>query len=270
MESPNMQEISQYIRLADAILYIAKQGFFVRLCGTTKEIVHFLLESIFWVDNHIDSLDSFNRGQAVKAILHYLGGEENLKIDAELEVRKSLAVLKDILDKSSEAQRVEFLSKASAVFACNNILFSARTPREFVLEREKEARSTADMILALADELGSSKKFAEFLREAAVIGNMIDSIEDAREDRACGKLAIDPTRLYFALAQKALTRAVTAIKIHPQKRNVIGLGLTWLLRHVGLKSNVPWQAEEILPGHARIRPSCAIPSAAGLCGALRK
>ncbi|MDD5586356.1 MAG: hypothetical protein PHY92_05295 [Alphaproteobacteria bacterium] len=239
-----MQEIAQYTRAANAIIHIAEQGFFASLHEKTKEIVCSLMQSMGWVDLYVDALDKPQREWAVKNILRYLGGKETLAINDRLEVHQSLVVLKSILDESAETQKLEFLKKTEEVFDSGKTMSSTRNPRKYITEREREAASTADMILALASELGANKRFAVFLREAAIVGNLIDSIEDAQDDAACGKIVIKPSRLYFALAQKTLTHTLTLVKRHPQKRNAIGLGLTWLLRQMGLKTKVPWYANE--------------------------
>lgn len=241
------QEISQYIRTANLIIRTAEHGFFDSLNEKTKEAVHTLMQCMFWVDRYVDVLDESRRKQVEKNIIGYLGKKEQLAIENELEVCKSLAVLKDILDEFTDTQRLEFLNKTAAVFDSGRKLSSARTPREFIQEREEEAKSTADMILILASELGANEKFANFFREVTIVGNLIDSIEDARDDKSSGKIAVKPIQIYFSLAQKTLTHMVTVIKMHPQKKEAFGVALTWILRHVGLKSEVPWQAKEHFP-----------------------
>jgi hypothetical protein len=238
-----MENTSQYTRAANAIIYMAERGFFDSVSENTKEIFSSLMKSMFWVNRYVDALDKSWQGCAIRNILDYLDGKENLAIKGEARVCESLFILKNLLDNSSDAQRTEFLNKTKEVFDSGRKFSSTRNPREFIEEREKEARSTAGMILALASEFNSNENFAEFLREVSVLGNLIDSIEDARGDAACGKIDIKPINIYFALTRKTLTHALKVIKMHPQKKELINAGLKWLARHVGFISNVPWQVK---------------------------
>ena len=236
-----MQNISQYARSADEVIRTAEQGFFASLSEETKGIVRFLMQSIFLVDHYVDGLKGSQKEHAAKNILGYLAGKENLALKGEVELINSLITLKNILDGTPKNQRLVFFSQIEKAFDSAKIMATTVNPQEFVEEREKEARNVTTMVLVLASELGVNKKFSEFLHEISMAGNLLDSIEDARDDNRRGEIAIKPIRIYFSLAKGVLKHTHRAVKIHPKKIVFIGIAISWVLRHIGLRPKASHQ-----------------------------
>ncbi|MDD4615527.1 MAG: hypothetical protein PHW76_00165 [Alphaproteobacteria bacterium] len=166
----------------------------------------------------MDNKTGDEKTQTQTKILDYLGEKTTgILIEDEPETCRALRILRNFLKEHPAAQKRAFVDKVRDVFENGEKVSSATKLADFISARRQEGIATADIVLTLADELGSNKRFSTFLRLTTVAGNFIDTFLDARSDAKDSRISINPTRLQFGIAKEALTGLRSVYAFYPGK-----------------------------------------------------
>jgi hypothetical protein len=247
----------QYVNTAGMFIFAAENGFTKPLSNETKRTVLVCMKGLYWADHYIDSEPPSNRDAVIRNLLGYLNDQGPLTVAKDPEGHAALRELKSLYDQCDSVRKRAFFGKVVQIISCGKIISTSADTNEFFRYRALEALGSVDIVLLMAKELGENKRFSKFIRAAAVAGNLWNSLDDAPEDYACQRLAINPNKLYFPLFRETVTRAASAFWLHPRKRTVFKICTIWFLRHYGLKSNTPWAIEPCSRPQERTLPFVA-------------
>gem|GEM_PF-2188894 len=207
---------------------LAEVDFCRPLSPETRKRLNVLFRAIYWVDSAVDETKGERQNELMRSVVAFIKGEER-SFPAHPEMESSLVALKESLEEIPSERKELFIEAVQKIFDYTPILTQTKSTQTFIEAREKEAEATATLVLLVSDELYGHTPFEAFYKKASVMGNMFDSIEDARKDQKNGEISISPLRLSFALVKAMVCRLPQTVAAHPHKVRILGTAVGWTL-----------------------------------------